>query len=134
MNQKRSDEFAKLLRAYAGFQMATALVVVAKSGDVRHADIVLTLFAISIPGTVLGGFMSEKDAERHPFAKWCVVAALYISIATLTLILCSASVAAGVTFAASCIFFILAAAPAITSKKKRGIRKGVKPPDDTPPE
>src|ERR1035437_755898 len=41
------DEFRKLMRAYAAFQMATALVIASKGAGVANAGIVVFLFAIS---------------------------------------------------------------------------------------
>jgi fatty acid desaturase len=105
------DEFRKLMRAYAGFQMATALVVATKVECVHWSDIVLLLFAVSIPSTVAyGGFhtFTPKYKKRNPkFISFvCGFCAYVVSIAALALLLASASIIAGLVFAGVTLFWV----------------------------
>jgi predicted membrane channel-forming protein YqfA (hemolysin III family) len=100
----KRDDFRKMMRAYAGFQMATALIVSAKAGDVCWAWIVLSLFAVSIPSTYaysIVAHITEQDMQRYP-ARISHIAGFLTYIpsgAALALLIGVASAFAGVLFA-----------------------------------
>jgi hypothetical protein len=90
MTEPRED-FRKLMRAYAAFQMATALFVVAKSVDGRFAGFIVSLFAISIPSTIAyAGFarLTPDDEKRNPanITFICGTLAFGTSIAAISLL------------------------------------------------
>ena len=107
------DEWRKLMRAYAGFQMATALVVAAKASDVCGAAWIISLFAVSIPSTIaLAGLvrLTKEDEARNPapiFAT-CWALAFLPSIAALSMLIWPASHVAALIFPAmSFIWFMV---------------------------
>jgi hypothetical protein len=105
------DEWRKLTRAYAGFQMATALFVSAKAGDVCGAAWVVGLFAISIPATIaFGGLVriTEEDKLRNPgsITFLCGSLAFIPSIAALSLLLWPGSHLAAMVFPVMCFIWL----------------------------
>src|SRR5439155_21923381 len=89
------------MRAYAGFQMATALVVGAKAHEIPCAWLVLSLFALSIPSSIaylIVAHITEEDKERYSARISHVAGAMaYIpSVVAFALLL---GVPAGIIFA-----------------------------------
>jgi hypothetical protein len=106
MTEPRED-FRKLMRAYAAFQMATALFVVAKSVDGRFAGFIVSLFAISIPSTIAyAGFarLTPDDEKRNPanITFICGTLAFGTSIAAISLLFAAASTFAAIAFPLTC--------------------------------
>jgi hypothetical protein len=102
------DDHRKLMRAYAGFQMATALVVAAKAGEICCAGFVVTLFAVSIPSTIAyAGFarITPEDENRNPglLMAVCFCLAFLPSIAAISILLAAASTLAAIAFPATCV-------------------------------
>lgn len=96
------------MRAYAAFQMATALVVASKAGAVYCADVVVSLFAVSIPSTIAcAGFvrLTPEDKKRNPglVMAVCFCLAFLPSIAALSLLLAAASTLAAIAFPVTCV-------------------------------
>jgi len=101
------EEFRKLMRAYAGFQAATALIVVSKAADFCMARIIISLFAISIPSTLAyAGFarLTPEDEKRNPAVVMaiCFFCAFFTSVAAISLMLASASTFAAIAFPVTC--------------------------------
>lgn len=101
------DEFRKLMRAYAGFQMATALVLSAKAPAGCCVAVVVSLFAVSIPSTVAyAGFarLTPEDEKRNPahITFICGCLAFIPSLAALSLLLAAASIFAAIAFPVTC--------------------------------
>jgi hypothetical protein len=63
VNEAKREEFRKLMRAYAGFQAATILWILAKPETTCAAKIATCLFVISIPSTVALSWSTTVD--RH---------------------------------------------------------------------
>ena len=104
------DEFRKLMRAYAGFQMATALFVASKATDVCGASLIVTLFAISVPSTIAYGGLAritKEDEAKNPshIALLCFALSFIPSIAALSLLLWPVSRIAALLFPAVCLFW-----------------------------
>lgn len=86
------DEFRKLMRAYAGFQMATALVVAAKAQDVEGAAWVVSLLAISVPSTLAyGSLMRFGSGKPSAVVGYCSFFAYVPSVVALSILLWPAS-------------------------------------------
>ena len=102
-----NDEFRKLMRAYAGFQMATALVLSAKAPAGCCVAIVVSLFAVSIPSTIAyAGFarLTPEDEKRNPapITFLCGCMAFLPSLSAISLLLASASTFAAIAFPLTC--------------------------------
>jgi len=52
MNDKDFGDLRSILFGYAGFQTATALVVLSKADKVPSSSFILSLFALSIPACI----------------------------------------------------------------------------------
>ena len=88
--------------------MAIALVVASKAGGVCCADVVVSIFAVSIPSTIAyAGFarIIQEDEKRNPglVMAVCFCLAFLPSIAALSLLLAAASTLAAVTFPVTCM-------------------------------
>jgi len=100
---KPHDDFQKLMRTYAGFQMATALIVASKFGGVNCAGIIVSLFAISIPSTYFyPSFvrLTPDDEKRNPapIMAICFILAFVPSTAAISFLLAPASIFAAIAF------------------------------------
>lgn len=106
------DDNRKLMRGFAGFQMATALVVSAKAPEVQMASWVVGLFAVSIPSTVVVGFFprfTRADEDRNPAAIAFLASVFSVvpSFAALTILLWAAAGSAALLFPAVSLFWVL---------------------------
>jgi hypothetical protein len=107
------DNFRKTFFAYGGFQMATALVVAAKAGDVPWAWLAVALLAVSVPASVPATFClailfryTPDDGQRNCCAKWlALVFAIAPSVAAFSILLAAASPVAAAAFPLSCVIF-----------------------------
>ena|ERR1035437_10145571 len=105
MAESPRDKWMKLMVAYAGFQMATALLVSSRAKEVEYAAIVVSLFAISVPATLAcGGLMRVGDPERkkRPGVGYCAFLACVPSVAALSMLLWPVSHFAAIAFPSSC--------------------------------
>jgi len=109
---QKAEEFRKTMRAYAGFQMATALLVVSKVADVHGACIVVSLIAVNIPSPVtFSGINSspKKIGKLNPLhiSNLCFIMSFIPSIAALSILFASVSIFAGVAFAVASLFWTI---------------------------
>lgn len=132
---KPHDDFQKLMRAYAGFQVATALVVASKFGEVWCAGAVVFLFAISIPSTIAYGSLvnlTPDDEFRNPqsISFICAIAAFIPSIAAISVLFASASVFAATAFPAGCLAWYITIVALRRHNKSMAIPQEVKTLDE----
>lgn len=97
------SEHRNLTRAYAGFQMATVLFIIANPQWFQLMAYILPLFAISIPSTIaftgLARLTTEDEVRNpNPMAFICQLLAYAPSFAAIALILWPASAVAAVAF------------------------------------
>jgi hypothetical protein len=116
------DDHRKLMRAYAGFQMATALIVASKTHEICWAGLIATLFAVRIPSTIAyGGFarITPEDEQRNPGSLMavCFCLAFLPSIAAISILLASASALAAIAFPITCAAWV-----AVTLAVRRNAR------------
>src|SRR2546430_9770547 len=105
---KARAENRKLAHAYAGFQAATALVVMARAPALRWPSLIVSLIAVSIPSTIAYAGLARllpEDEQRNPasVAFICFLLAFIPSIAAVSLVLASASKFAAAIFPAMCV-------------------------------
>src|ERR1039457_6792121 len=106
--RKTRQEIRTLMGAYAGFQMATVLVVISNAADIPGAYYIVSLFAIGIPSSVAHCWFtrpSPEDEKRIPGSLMAVSFCLaYMpSLAAISLLLASASIFASVAFLVTCL-------------------------------
>ena len=119
------NDFGKMLRAYAAFQTATALLVATKSGEICGAWIVVCLFAFSIPATLAYTTLHRQSPnyeERNPkiVSFICFILAFGFSIAALSVLLAEASIIAAIIFPVGCISWFLTTLHLWAETKKDG--------------
>lgn len=103
MADSPQDEFRKLMRAYAGLQMATTLVVAAKANPSLEVSIVISLFAISIPSTIaysgLARITKEDETRNpHPISGICGLLTYVLSMSAFSILLWPAARFAAIAF------------------------------------
>lgn len=126
------EEFRKLMRAYAGFQMATALVVASKFGDVCWAGTIVSLFAISIPSTLAyPSFVrltqeGEKQNPAHLMAT-CFSLAFFPSVAAISLMLAPVSIFAAIVFPVTSLAWCIVV---VRLRKHNSVNVSIEPPKE----
>ena len=112
MNAPHS-ELRNITRAYAGFQMATAIFIVANASNVPLLDFILPLFSISIPSTIayagLARLTPEDEARNpNPMSAISQLLAYIPSLIAIALILWPASSLASIAFLATATSWVVA--------------------------
>lgn len=106
------SELRNTMRAYAGFQMATVLFIVANPNSFPLIAFILPLFAVSIPSTIAYAGLARltpEDEARNP-NPMSAISQLLTHIPCLTaisLILWPASCVAALTFLASAAVWVV---------------------------
>ena len=106
-------EMRNITRAYAAFQMATALFVVANAGNVPLVAYILPLFAVSIPSTIaFAGLarLTPADEARNPNPISAIgqLLAYVPSLVAISLILWPASSLSAVAFLVTAATWVVA--------------------------
>jgi hypothetical protein len=107
------SELRNITRAYAGFQMATALFIVASANSVPLMAFILPLFAVSIPSTIayagLARLTPEDEARNpNPISAISQLLAYIPSLIAISLILWPVSPLAALVFLATAAVWVIA--------------------------